>query len=44
MSHRPGNAPREEFFPRGAVASFLLMLGVYAVVWVLMYALMAARV
>ena len=43
MPHRPDHARQEDFFPRGAVASFLLMLGVYAVVWVLMYALMAAR-
>jgi hypothetical protein len=31
------------FFPRGAVASFLVMIAVYAVVWLLMYALMVRR-
>jgi|RhiMethySRZTD1v2_1073278.scaffolds.fasta_scaffold3118078_2 hypothetical protein len=43
MPDRPGHAPREDFFPRGAVASFLLMVGVYALLWVLMYALMVSR-
>jgi hypothetical protein len=33
----------ETFFPRGAVASFLAMVAVYVVVWLLMYALMSGR-
>jgi hypothetical protein len=33
----------DAFFPRGAVASFLAMVAVYAVVWLVMYAVMARR-
>lgn len=33
----------EEFFPRGALAFFFAMIGFYAVLWLVLYAVMAAR-
>jgi hypothetical protein len=34
---------RNSFFPKGAIAFFATMILVYAGLWALMYALMAAR-
>ncbi len=33
----------EDFFPKGAVAFFLLMLGFYALVWLSTYLVMVSR-
>ncbi|GIW43511.1 MAG: hypothetical protein KatS3mg077_0793 [Candidatus Binatia bacterium] len=33
----------EEFFPRGALAFFFAMIGFYAVLWLVLYSIMAAR-
>jgi hypothetical protein len=35
--------PKETFFPRGAIASFIAMIVFYAVFWLGMYLLMASR-
>lgn len=34
----------EEFFPRGAMAFFVAMVGFYAVVWLLLFWIMSVRV
>ena len=34
---------RDTFFPRGAIASFVVMVLFYAAFWFVMYALMAHR-
>jgi hypothetical protein len=40
---REGPQKEKEFFPRGAVAFFGLMIAFFSVVWLLFYALMIQR-
>ncbi|HVN85647.1 MAG TPA: hypothetical protein VMW17_12465 [Candidatus Binatia bacterium] len=39
----PSSKNDAAFFPRGAIASFVVMLVFYAALWLAMYVLMAAR-
>jgi len=41
MSETPSK--EAEFFPRGAVAFFVLMVGFFSVVWLFLYVLMIRR-
>lgn len=45
MEGRLAIIPRMEtrFFPRGAIAFFAVLVGAYAVIWLLMMALMVGR-
>ncbi|HUI26781.1 MAG TPA: hypothetical protein VL403_11925 [Candidatus Kryptonia bacterium] len=39
----PSSDKEASFFPRGAIASFVVMLAFYGALWFAMYWLMAAR-
>jgi len=34
---------KKEFFPKGAIASFLVMIAVYLVIWFALYFIMLSR-